>query len=131
MIDGEDAAFVELFNYNESLAKKIPLEMNSFDKVELERLCRHRVSKNVIRNEIINAKSKFFSKVDKYIVYPGNSVNERFSAKKRHVITISSNYSWNGSVIKVHTAATVNTISNYSLPNLQQLLALFCSSSSL
>uniref|UniRef100_A0A7S4ILN4 Uncharacterized protein n=1 Tax=Vannella robusta TaxID=1487602 RepID=A0A7S4ILN4_9EUKA len=122
-LDKKETAFIEIFDYNTALCAKIPLTLSAVEKIELERLCRNRMSKKVIENEIINKKSKFFSKVDKVILCPGNSVNDRFTADKRHVVTISSNYSWNGEVINIHTAITVNTISNYSLPNLQQLLS--------
>ena len=122
-IDKPETAHTEVFDYNETLAHKIcdVMELSSFEKVELERLCRNRVSRQYISNEILGNRSKFLSKVDKFIVYPGSGFNDRFTAKERSIITISSNYSWNGEAIKIHTAITINTIHDYSLPTLQQL----------
>ena len=122
-IDPKENAFVELFDYNGSLAKKIPLKLSSLEEVELFRLCRNRISKKIIETEIINKKSRFFSKVDKYIFYPGNNYDARYTSNVRHIVTLSSNYCWTGEVITVTTAATVNTIHDYALPSLQQLLA--------
>lgn len=120
--EGLETGIAHIFDYNLTLAKHVP-KISSFDRVDVERLCRNRISIDIIKKEILDKHHKFFSKVDKYIFFDGNDIVERLTASERSVVTISSNYSYDGKVISIHTAITVNTIKNYKLPTLQQLLA--------
>jgi len=86
----------------------------------LERICKHRLSRKLISSEVLNRRSGFFSKVDKWIIVPSNN---RFEKGKRLIVTVSSNFHYTGRVVDIRTAISINTISDFSIPSLQHLLS--------
>ena len=118
--DEEEEIITEIVNYNHNIASKIPKQLIGSEIAYLERLCKCRLSRKLIKSDILNKRNGFFSKVDKLIFIPSN---DRIQCHSRSIVTISSNFHYNGDVIDIRTVISINSIANFTLPSLQKLLS--------
>ena len=122
----EEEIISQIVNYNHEIALTCFKDTISSakDLIDLERICRERISRKVIKEQILQKQFKSFSKIDKWIYIPNaNSILERYNSNERSIITISSNFTYENDVIDIRSAITINTIPNIQFPSLDELIS--------